>query len=150
MEDLDLAGVLNRAHDDKSDLTEAEKELLIGDTILIAGTASQLTKVLKIFATLAGEYVAINAIVSRFCVEVYTWVKDNEEKISIVSSTKDALIAPKIPEPGLLDMPSYKKAILRSPQTLTLLPAIDKILNPIKAIKQVDRLHGGGGGGGGG
>ena len=45
-------------------------------------------------------------------------------------------------------MPSYKKAILRSPQTLTLYPAVDKILNSIKAIKQVDRLQGGGGGGG--
>ena len=107
----------------------------------------------------------INAVVSRFCVEMYNWVKDNEEEISIVLSTKDALIAPKIqslisellqeyfeearfhvPEPELLDMSSYKKTILRSPQTLTLLPAIDRILNPIKAIKQVDRPHGGGGG----
>ena len=168
LEDWDMPGVLNRAQDNKSDLTEAERELLLGETILVAGTASQLTKVLKIFATLSEEYVAINAVVSRFCVEMYNWVKDNEEKISIVSSTKDALIAPKIqslisellqeyfeearfhvPEPELLDMSSYKKTILRSPQTLTLLPAIDRILNPIKTNKHVDRSQGGGGGGGG-
>ena len=121
---------------------------------------------LNLEATLAGD-TETNKKIADAIEDAKKNAKDNEEKISIVSSTKDALIAPKIqslisellqeyfeearfhvPEADLLDMSAYKKTILRSPQTLTLYPAVDKILNPIKATKQVD--WGGGGGGGGG
>ena len=40
LEDSDMPGVLDRAQDNKSELTEAEKEIILGETILIAGTAS--------------------------------------------------------------------------------------------------------------
>ena len=78
LEELNIQGILDRAQVTEDDLTTKEKKALHGESLLIVGTASQLTKILNLFAKIAEEWISSIALVAKFCIDWYEWAKENE------------------------------------------------------------------------
>ena len=75
-----------KRQEDGDDLTTAEKAALYNTTFLIATTTTQLIKCLSVWAGSVECYIDDNALLAMYNRNWHSFVKENKDKISDISS----------------------------------------------------------------
>jgi hypothetical protein len=148
LEDIDITLALRQDDKDK-DLSAKERDAIYGNHVLICTTASQLTKVFHIQASILESYVGANSLIAIWYRDWANFVKEEEDFLAMTTRNTDPDLPPKIQSlvegtahdyitearfyvasDDILDTDDIKKAIKRRYCPYELLPAVQTILHP--------------------
>jgi hypothetical protein len=154
LEDIDITLALRQDNKDKG-LSAKERDVIYGKHILICTTASQLTKVLHIGASILESYVGANPLIAIWYRDWANFAKEEEDFLAKATRNTDLDLPPKIqslvkgtvhdcftegrfyvPGDNILDTDDIKKSIKRQYCPYELLPRSSPFSTPPHILQQ--------------